>query len=395
MANSANAKYVFELPSLDDVIVPGQRIVQRAVGLTIGAFATLVLLSALTAFLLSVTVSVGADGTLEPLHVANVRPSIGGIVTQVDVDVSQPVKVGQIVARLDPVSADADLQRLEIQYDESRGELNRARATAPLDLIQKTAQVTQEQTNVIKAQAALRQRLMEFSLRANVDSVLKAYTIGKSVNVDLAIADVQSAEARVKSAVAAREQAKLDSLDFAKSTLELDRLRADVAHARGERRRVDLTAPIDGIVLTERPRDLIGASVSAGEGILEIEDLGSWTARLLVDERNVHDVRVGQAVILTLPSALFLKGRDLHGSVVSVAPESATRLGTAGTPMSPPTDGTGRFAVVVRIDLHDTMGRLPGDFKRGFAVRGKIVTGKARVSELLLDELRARASSAS
>ena len=78
---------------------------------------------------------------------------------------------------------------------------------------------------------------------------------------------------------------------------------------------LQLRSPIAGSVVSPRPADLLGSHLNAGATAVEIADLSSLRARLYVRESEMREVRLGQAVSLSLDSSF----RSLSGVVGEIA----------------------------------------------------------------------------
>jgi len=131
------------------------------------------------------------------------------------------------------------------------------------------------------------------------------------------------------------EAAETDSqLRLASARLTQARIRyADQADAQGqwqelaERNRLfhdqlaqlSLAAPIAGVVVTPRVRDLLGSYLERGTEAVEVDDVSVLRARIYVAGPDVPRVHVG------LPATLHLDAMpdSLSGTVVSIAPASA------------------------------------------------------------------------
>jgi putative peptide zinc metalloprotease protein len=78
---------------------------------------------------------------------------------------------------------------------------------------------------------------------------------------------------------------------------------------------LQLRSPIAGSVVSSRPADLLGSHLNAGVTAVEIADLSSLRARLYVQESEMREVRLGQAVSLRLDSSF----RSFSGVVGEIA----------------------------------------------------------------------------
>jgi HlyD family secretion protein len=135
-------------------------------------------------------------------------------------------------------------------------------------------------------------------------------------------------------------------------------------------------------VLTEQLEKLTGSYLREGEPILEIADAGQWRAVFMVAERDVYKIRVGDSVKIEVPALAALEADLLRGSVISVASEPVTPSGgsSGGAP--------GGYRVVATLDRAQMVELGLDRFKRGYTVRGKVITRRGHVAALLRDYFR-------
>jgi putative peptide zinc metalloprotease protein len=123
---------------------------------------------------------------------------------------------------------------------------------------------------------------------------------------------------------------------------------AQIAVLKDQLHRSDLIAPCDGVVTTPRVEGRIGAHFEEGATILEVEDPRTLSIRILVNEKEIGQVRVGQKV--TLRTAAF-PDRVHYGRVSEIAPRAVK----GGTPAFPAN------IVEVRLQVENPTGELrPG-----------------------------------
>ncbi len=104
--------------------------------------------------------------------------------------------------------------------------------------------------------------------------------------------------------------------------------RGDVAFARVNLEKLKIRAPIDGTVLqlNINPGEL--AAPSALQPLLSIANLATLNVRAELDERDISEIKVGQAA--TVRAAAF-PGKEFAGTVASIAPlVEPSRLGSRG-----------------------------------------------------------------
>lgn len=206
---------------------------------------------------LSLTVS--ADGTLEPTRSVNIGSELSGTVTQVRVDVNDRVKKGQVLVEL-------DTSKLKDQVALSQGALDSAKAT-----------LLQAQATVKESRVAL-QRLKDVGRLSG----------GKVP----AATDLDAAQATMDRAVAAEAAARAAVVQ-AEATLRTNRTNLDKASIR---------SPIDGVVLTRSvdPGNAVAASLQAVTLLTIAEDLTHMKLSVNVDEADVGQIQNGQQAQFTV-----------------------------------------------------------------------------------------------
>jgi hypothetical protein len=83
--------------------------------------------------------------------------------------------------------------------------------------------------------------------------------------------------------------------------------------------KLNLTAPVDGVVVTPRVEDKVGVRLKPGDELCEIAQTGASRVRVAIDDWDLQDVAIGAPASLRLNAA---PGRELKGRVISLAPAS-------------------------------------------------------------------------
>ena len=205
------------------------------------------------------TLTVTANGTLQPTRTVNIGSELSGTVRRVLVDVNDPVKKGQVLVVLDTAKLSAQVQRSSASLAAARARQAQAAAT------------------VKEARAAFG-RLEEVK-RLSGGKVPSAAELdsGRAV-LDRALADEASARASVQDAQAALST---DETNLSKASI---------------------TSPIDGVVLTRSvdPGNAVAASLQAVTLFTVAEDLAQLQLQVNVDEADVGAVKVGQKASFTV-----------------------------------------------------------------------------------------------
>ncbi len=206
---------------------------------------------------LSVTVS--ANGTINPMRTVSIGSEQSGIVRKVHVDVNDPVYKGQVLIELDDVKLNASVERAKATLLLSKANLAEAKATLQ------------------EAQTKLN-RLYEVRKLSGGKSPSKTELDSQEATVAIAEASVQSAEAQITDS---EEALKSAETDLYKSKIY---------------------SPIDGIVLarTVEPGYAVAATLQAVELLSLATDMKHLELQVNVDEADVGAVKPGQKSYFTV-----------------------------------------------------------------------------------------------
>jgi HlyD family secretion protein len=207
----------------------------------------------------NLSLTVTANGTLQPVRTTNIGSELSGTVLKVNVDVNDRVKKGQVLVELDTA-------KLRDQILRSRAAISAA-----------NAKVAQADATVKEARAGLA-RFEEVARLSGGKVPSKAELDASRASLARAQADAASARASVSDAEAA---------------LSTDMINQSKASIR---------APSDGIVLTRSvdPGNAVVASLQAVTLFSVADDLARLRLQVYVDEADVGAVKVGQNALFTV-----------------------------------------------------------------------------------------------
>lgn len=206
-----------------------------------------------------ITLSVAANGTLQPTRLVTIGSELSGTVRRVLVDVNDQVKKGQLLVELDTAKLSAQVLR-------SRASL----ASAHARLAQAAATVQEARANLARLEEVAR---------------LSGGKVPSEAELDTGRANLTRAQAEETSAKA--------SVEDAKAALSTDETNLGKASIR---------SPIDGVVLsrTVEPGNAVAASLQAVTLMTVAEDLKQLELQVNVDEADVGAVQVGQKASFTV-----------------------------------------------------------------------------------------------
>jgi len=207
----------------------------------------------------SLTLTVSANGTLQPTRSVNIGSELSGTVKRVLVDVNDRVTVGQLMVEL-------DTSKLSDQVTRSRAALAAAQAQQALA----TATVKETRANLARMEDVSRLSGGKVPAAAELDTA--------RATLDRALATEASAQANVAEARAALST---DETNLSKASIR---------------------SPINGVVLTRsvEPGNAVAASLQAVTLFSVAEDIAHLRAEVSVDEADVGSVKVGQKASFTV-----------------------------------------------------------------------------------------------
>jgi len=207
----------------------------------------------------NLTLTVTANGTLQPTRSISIGSELSGTVLKVNVDVNDRIRKGQVLVELDTAKL--------------RDQILRSRAS----MAAANARVAQTVATVKEAKAGLA-RFEEVARLSGGKVPSKAELDGSRATLARAIADEASARASVADAQAALST---DQTNLSKASI---------------------VAPTDGVVLTRNvdPGNAVAASLQAVTLFTVAEDLTQLRLWVYVDEADVGAVKVGQNATFTV-----------------------------------------------------------------------------------------------
>ena len=247
-----------------------------------------------------IRVAISATGTLSAISTVTVGSQISGQVTEVLVDYNSEVKKGDVLARIDPSTYEAQIE-------------------------QGNAQVASARASLAQAQATLRNAELDYRRKADLG---RQKLVAQS-DIDLAKAAYDQARAQIN---ATRAQIRQQTASTQTTRVNLDR--------------TVIRAPVDGVVLTRtiEPGQTVAASLQAPELFTIAEDLSKMKIELAVDEADIGQAKPGQAVSFTADA---FPDRQFRGVVDQVRMAATT------------TNNVVTYPVVVSVDNGDGT-LLPG-----------------------------------
>jgi membrane fusion protein, multidrug efflux system len=290
---------------------------------------------------------VKADSTI-------ISPKVSGYIAEVLVGDNQPVKTGQLLARIDDRDFRTALNQARADVASSEAAVRNLDAQIALQqpvIEQGTADVAGAEANLQFAQEE----------RSRYDDLMKSGsgTIQRAQQTDAALREKIAQLQHGKSGLLAAQR-KVDVLttDRAKAVAQLDRARAVEAQAALNLSYTEISAPVDGTIGARSLR--VGQLVQAGTQLMAVVPLDAVYVVANFKETQLTHVRNGQPVEIRIDSFHSTK---LKGHVDSLSPASGLEFA-----LLPPDNATGNFTKIVQrvpvkivLDDHSLSGLLrPG-----------------------------------
>ncbi|MDZ4238253.1 MAG: efflux RND transporter periplasmic adaptor subunit [Hydrogenophaga sp.] len=207
----------------------------------------------------NLTLTVSANGTLQPTRAVNIGSELSGTVKRVLVDVNDRIKTGQVLVELDTAKLNDQVLRSRAALAASQAQLAQAGAT-----------VKETQASLARFEEVAR---------------LSGGKVPSATELD-------TARAAVERAVAAEASARAN-VASARATLATDETNLSKASIR---------SPIEGVVLSRSvvPGNAVAASLQAVTLFSVAENLSQLRLEVSVDEADVGSVKTGQKASFTV-----------------------------------------------------------------------------------------------
>ena len=309
---------------------------------------------------------VTASGEIKPRNYVNIGANVMGRIVEIYVKEGDKVRKNQVLARLESVQAQADLQAQQAALNSALAESSAAEAgLRAMDENLRTAAA-----GVDRARAELERAKLDYERASQLYKdklVAKQEFDAKKSQYEALAAALREAEARLAQMKAQREQtaAQLAAAQrrVAQVRATLDRF-ADVLHKHSA------ISPIDGIVtnLPVRVGETVvpGVQNSAASLIMTIADMSVITAEVKVDETDIVNVKLDQVADVTIDA---MPNRVFKGRVIEIGNTAILRSsGLAASQSAISSQEAKDFKVVIALD------NPPDEARPGLSCTAKIVT---------------------
>jgi membrane fusion protein (multidrug efflux system) len=309
---------------------------------------------------------VGADTSI-------LAAKVGGHILAVEVGTNQPVKAGDVIARIDDgdyvlalKAADDKIATQQATIDRYGEQISAGQAS-----------VDQAKAQLVADEAELNRSQLEFDRQ----SELVKSQFSSKATLDNARADRDKAQAAVDASKASVASAQANIAVLEAQRTEAARVLDEYRTARDQAQRdLDFTvvkAPFDGVVGNRAVQ--VGQLVQPGTRLAALVPLDKVYVDANFKETQLGELKAGQTVDVEVDA---YPDEQFHGRVVSVAPASGSVFS-----LLPPENATGNFTkivqrVPVRIEL-DAAAREKAELRPGMSVIATVDTrtGDSRSGE--------------
>lgn len=263
-------------------------------------------------------------------QITEVGTRLNGVLSAIEVGEGEPVRAGQVMARLGDQHINAEVQEIQAKIEGLEREIKLEQSTIEYERLRRTTQIQESVAKLAAADAevvAAKSRADEAHefYKARLE-MLNRQLISRDAmrqaeaehRTALALVNAVQANKAAAQSVIKNARLELDGLDLRVQHLEvldsnLRATRAQLNRAHADLEGVIIRAPDDGTVI----RWLIksGGSVRVGMPVV-LMSIGSdvWI-EAWIEEDQIHRVKVGNLVKVTLPSH---PGQEFKGVVATI-----------------------------------------------------------------------------
>ncbi|HEX8814985.1 MAG TPA: efflux RND transporter periplasmic adaptor subunit [Terriglobales bacterium] len=298
------------------------------------------------------TATVSASGEIRPKTYVNIGANAFGKIIHLYVKEGDKVKAGQLLAQLENVQPEADMNANQASLEAAKTDDAAAEAalnTAQADLTRAKSDAERSQNDWNRAQGLYNDALIA---KSEYDSQKATYLATQ--------AGLVQAQARVAQAKAQKESADK----------HITQAGANLTHAADVLKKTTYSAPFDGTITNLPVREgesvVMGIQNAPGSTLMTLADMSIITAEIKVDETDIVSVRLGQPVEVSIDA---IPKKTFKGVVTQIGDNAIVRSTGVSTSQSVSTTQEAKdFKVVV------TLQDPPQDLRPGLSTTAKITT---------------------
>ena len=296
----------------------------------------------------SLTSQVSASGEIKPRTYTNLAANAQGRIVELMVAEGNRVRKGQVVARIERVQAEADVQAQ--QANVAQAEADAAAAEVGLR--------AQDDNLAVQAATIDRTKVQLAQSKTNFDRIAEQWEGGliAKQEYDRSKNDYEQQQISLREAELRLQQMRTQRAQTATS---IGSSKRRIAQAQAQLERVedilakhDVIAPLDGVVTNLPVR--IGETVvpgiqnSAASAVMTIADMSLITAEVKIDETDIVNVKLGQVAEVKIDA---LGDRVFPGKVIEIGNSALLRSSGAVASNSATSSNEAKdFKVVIALD---------------------------------------------
>ncbi len=313
-------------------LFPGNAPIMRRVKRLVKLTAVLALIAA-GLYFIKTDFKVSGEFTILPIHNADIRAEVEGIIEEIVHEEGDVVKAGDLIARLSDRDYRAELEKVKAEFAEKDARLKMLKAGAraeEIELARTTVEKGQQRVKHSKSLLEMERTLYEDKLSSKKDFETAAEVAA------LRQSELEESKGTLKVLLAGARPEEIEA-----TQAELTRLTAQIKYLESQLQRLRIVSPIDGVVTTHRLKERLGTNLKKGELFAQVHQVKTVNAEIAVPEHEISEVHVGQPVLLKARAYIDLSFR---GKVISTSPVGIQS--TNGVALR-------NFIVVTELDNHN------------------------------------------
>jgi len=256
-----------------------------------------------------------------PAHNADVRAGVEGIIEEIIVDEGQTVQKGDLIARLMDRDLQAELQKTAAAIAEVEAKLKLLVAgpraeeidQARIEMAKDAEAIDFAKSRVTRYKTLYEDKLLS---RQDLEDTEALLALGK--------AEHAAAKSKLDVLLAGSRPEEIEAMKASRASLE-----SQHSYLQGQIRLMRVLSPASGIVATPSRQlmEMKHQLLKKGDLIAKVFDLKTITAEMVISERDIADVAVGQQVVL---KARAYPEMTFHGKVKAIA--TAAQASSSSSP---------------------------------------------------------------
>ncbi|MGJ5814070.1 efflux RND transporter periplasmic adaptor subunit [Paludibaculum fermentans] len=309
---------------------------------------------------------VTASGEIKPRNYVNIGANVMGRIVDINVKEGDRVHHDQVLARLESVQAQADVQAQQAGLNSALADSSASEA----GLKAMDENLHTSQAGIDRSKSELERARLDYERARqlfNEKLVAKAEFDSKKAAYDSAAATLRESEARLSQMKAQREQT---AAQLSGSQRRVSQSRATLSRFSDVLQKHNAVSPIDGIVtnLPVRVGETVvpGVQNSAASLIMTIADMSLITAEVKVDETDIVNVKLDQQADVTIDA---IPNQTFKGHVIEIGNTAILRsTGLAASQSAVSSQEAKDFKVVIALDTP------PTEIRPGLSCTAKVIT---------------------